>query len=222
MKPATSVVLLPLLIAYGCCASTQDTTGTVELSPDGEEAAVMRAVGEVVGEAVSQQSEPTAGDATHHPAVPHMRTTGPSTINGTKLTAANEAALPRPCQVAEWQDWGACSVSCGPGNKTRTRVVRVAAVNGGLCNDKLQETESCRVVECAVNCEVAAWGDWQVCSVGCGGGKQFRSRDITQMNNDYGTGCPDVKEERLCNQQACTGNATQTLDKLDTELDIMG
>ena len=42
------------------------------------------------------------------------------------------------------------------------------------------------------------------------------------MNNDYGTGCPDVKEERLCNQQACTGNATQTLDKLDTELDIMG
>lgn len=108
--------------------------------------------------------------------------------------------------MGEWADWGPCisnAQACGPGNMTRTRTVLVAAVNGGLCEDKLSEQESCMNVECPVDCAVADWTTWQVCSSPCGGGMQYRLRSITTMNNDYGAKCPQVREEQVCNTAPC-------------------
>lgn len=101
---------------------------------------------------------------------------------------------PVACKVGAWTDWTKCDKPCGPGKKTRTREVAVAAKHGGLCRDSLTEMESCTLVNCPVDCKVGDWGEWQICKQGI----QYRERPILSMANDYGKGCPDVKEERVC------------------------
>ena len=38
---------------------------------------------------------------------------------------------PVPCVVSEWSPWGNCSVTCGRGKRTRNRIIKEFARNGG-------------------------------------------------------------------------------------------
>ena len=76
----------------------------------------------------------------------------------TKLTAeeaevaAEKTKLsthPCPCIWDEWADWSDCTVTCGGGNKTRTRAVLKEATNGGpACDGEAQEQEECNPDSC--------------------------------------------------------------------------
>ena len=56
---------------------------------------------------------------------------------------------PCPCVWDEWADWQDCTVTCGGGTKTRTRVVLKEATNSGpACDGEAQEQEACNPDSC--------------------------------------------------------------------------
>lgn len=53
------------------------------------------------------------------------------------------------CMVSAWSDWGQCSVTCGRGVKTKTRMIKVPAENGGRrCPRRLVKTRKCKLSKC--------------------------------------------------------------------------
>ena len=53
------------------------------------------------------------------------------------------------CQMGDWSDWSSCSVTCGHGQKTKTRDVKVNADHGGSnCSDERQQKDSCFLRAC--------------------------------------------------------------------------
>ena len=48
------------------------------------------------------------------------------------------------CKVGDWKPWGACSVTCGAGNKTRAREVIEEGTIGSVC-PALEETTVCNM-----------------------------------------------------------------------------
>jgi len=53
-------------------------------------------------------------------------------------------------------------------------------------------------------CKVGPWGNYTNCSVSCGGGIQFRYRNITQQPTCNNT-CPPLSQNKTCNTQPCQG-----------------
>jgi len=89
----------------------------------------------------------------------------------------NEASCPISCEWGLWSDWFACTSSCGEGNKSRTRAVLQVPSNGGAaCAGGNEEQQSCKTIDCPVDC---MWGDWLIwgsCSSSCGTGTISRTR----------------------------------------------
>ena len=56
-------------------------------------------------------------------------------------------ALPG-CESSDWSSWSACSVTCGNGNRIRTRSKIVEETNGGLCRGEAVQNELCNEKEC--------------------------------------------------------------------------
>ena len=86
----------------------------------------------------------------------------------------------------EWQNWNACSTTCGVGLRHRLRTCQ-----SNVCSEPRQ-TDSCRLEECP---ELGAWTRWSTCPVTCNGPAQrFRSRSCLQGN------CPTVNmtESKRC------------------------
>ena len=48
---------------------------------------------------------------------------------------------------ASWERWGSCSVSCGEGTKSRSRVCK----DGKACNGDSTEKKKCKEKDCAGN-----------------------------------------------------------------------
>jgi len=54
------------------------------------------------------------------------------------------------CTWGEWDDWSACSASCGHGKKDRVRAIETKAANGGLgCKGSDRVSSTCIVTTCA-------------------------------------------------------------------------
>lgn len=49
-----------------------------------------------------------------------------------------------------------------------------------------------------LDCQVGNWSSWSQCSQVCGGGKQTRTRPVTQRPFNGGKACPQLQEERSC------------------------
>ncbi|CAJ1422707.1 unnamed protein product, partial [Effrenium voratum] len=97
------------------------------------------------------------------------------------------------CVMNEWQPWGPCSVSCGRGQRVRSRTVQSLNSHGGRpCHTDLSETEGCRAVSCAEACEAqdcvwSDWSDWGACDK-CGG-QMKRFRNVITPSSCGGKGC---------------------------------
>ncbi|XP_059158281.1 uncharacterized protein LOC131942421 [Physella acuta] len=62
-------------------------------------------------------------------------------------TSANTCTVPVAREWSKWGQWSVCDVTCGHGARTRTR--KCENQDGGDCYGADQETEVCRVADCA-------------------------------------------------------------------------
>lgn len=97
------------------------------------------------------------------------------------------------CQMGQWTQWGACDVTCGGGQRTRSRSVDQEAQGQGLtCHESLTETQGCAQQEChaigpKVNCEWSVWSQWGACNK-CGG-QRSRFRHVVRESANGGLPC---------------------------------
>jgi len=114
------------------------------------------------------------------------------------------------CVWGRWTEDSACSVTCGGGEKSRTRIVTQASRNGGRpCAEKdSMRVQACNTQACpttARDCEFSGWNDWLQCSVRCGGGLQHRSRTILVEATKNGLQCSGQKQDfRRCGTKPCS------------------
>lgn len=72
------------------------------------------------------------------------------------------------CKAGAWEDWSACSLTCGNGQKLRRREIVQASKSGGApCEGGLEEISECSNGTCptteAVDCKLSEWQDWTEC-----------------------------------------------------------
>jgi hypothetical protein len=122
-------------------------------------------------------------------------------LNETKECDAAARGCIVPCSLLPFNQWGACSVSCGEGGaQIRTR--RIPPGDRRRCT-AASETRSCKAVQqiCPADCVVSTWTPWKPsCPKMCGTERleQSRLRFIVQVANFGGT-CPTkMQAKRKC------------------------
>uniref|UniRef100_H2ZLI4 Spondin-like TSP1 domain-containing protein n=1 Tax=Ciona savignyi TaxID=51511 RepID=H2ZLI4_CIOSA len=105
---------------------------------------------------------------------------------------------PQHCQVSAWNSWGACSESCGPGTQSQSRTVTVGPANCGDACPTLTNSRECTDKPCPVDCQVSSWTTWSECSVSCGNGTHFHTRNITIQPVHGGKSCPSLTKHDAC------------------------
>eukprot|EP00923_Selenidium_pygospionis_P043681 GHVN01075401.1.p1 GENE.GHVN01075401.1~~GHVN01075401.1.p1 ORF type:complete len:405 (+),score=35.87 GHVN01075401.1:180-1217(+) len=126
-------------------------------------------------------------------------------------TSPERPNCPVDCEVGNWAAWGPCSTTCGPGLKTRTRVITEQPQHGGDACPPLDDNADCQVLECPVDCIVGVWSEWSTCPVSCQGSIVSRRRSILQAPEHGGDPCPDeLYEEMACATDPCAGEADMT------------
>lgn len=124
------------------------------------------------------------------------------------------------CELGPWTEWTSCSVSCDGGMTVRQRTVKTPQDEfGNPCEGPTEVVEGCAPEPCGSDknlrksgglepqdCRFSEWDEWGECSVSCGGGEQFRSRQLDQVPNKTGRECTQngLLELRECNQQGCS------------------
>ncbi|KAL9956665.1 hypothetical protein ACROYT_G038180 [Oculina patagonica] len=123
---------------------------------------------------------------------------GPSQETG----SCNEKPCPVDGGYGEWESWGDCSVTCGGGQRARSRKCNnPAPQHGGKdCKDlgPANETEDCNKNGCPVDGGYGEWGKWSECSKTCGKKKGSTTRvrlcDNPQPQNG-GKDCTELGED---------------------------
>jgi len=110
--------------------------------------------------------------------------------------------------VGDYVNIGVCSTTCGPGTQQQEYKISQSSENGGAsCSITQHDTRniSCNITPCPIDCE-GSFGDYETCSVGCGGGTQSRTYTITKGAQHGGTDClysNGYTEEKECNTGPC-------------------
>ncbi|KAL5272728.1 hypothetical protein ACHWQZ_G000802 [Mnemiopsis leidyi] len=106
-----------------------------------------------------------------------------------------------------WGNWSDCSVSCGGGIQTMTKLCDNPRpqYGGKLCEGEDTKTRSCKEQPCPVNGGWSEYGPWSNCTEVCGGGNKTRLRTCDNPKPKYGgLECEgsesDIKD---CNTQPC-------------------
>ena len=106
---------------------------------------------------------------------------------------------------AEWETWSFCSVTCGGGLRSRSRLrKRMANECGKPPSGLSHETENCHSESCGpdIDCLFETWSEWTICSKTCNGVKR-RSRDISVYGRGKGKSCQgDIQQTFACNPAA--------------------
>ena len=136
--------------------------------------------------------------------------------NTTRNIPCNIGPCPVNC-VGDYVDSGVCSTTCGPGTQQQEYKISQSAVNGGVCpNENTTRNISCNIGPCPIDC-VGSFGEYETCSVGCGGGTQSRTYTITKGAQHEGLECPHQDgdtEERQCNTDPCHINCNGGFENL--------
>lgn len=126
-------------------------------------------------------------------------------VRETRQCAKNDC--PVDCRWDDWGDWSACSESCGPGTKAKSRKFKQVAAFGGLtCQGLTTQPSECNLGDCPVDCKYGDWESWGGCSKSCGGGARKRFRPMAVTPNAVGKQCEAVGknvEEAECGQNNC-------------------
>lgn len=122
----------------------------------------------------------------------------------TKSEDCNYVLCPVDCEWSDWNDWGGCSKSCGGGGEeSRTREIKTPKNSAGRsCEGEQNSTRECGFDTCPVDCAVADWGAWELCSVSCGTGTTSRKRSVTTNAAYGGAECPETTESHSCSPGA--------------------
>ncbi|CAE7263303.1 SSPO [Symbiodinium pilosum] len=111
---------------------------------------------------------------------------------------------PVDCTWDDWDDWHACSSTCGSGQTLRIRLVKTPAEGDGQdCIGLREENRTCEQMACPKHCEWQDWGDWMGCSVSCGDGTGERQRE--KASEAFG-GLPckgEASQNGLCHAGPC-------------------
>ncbi|CAL1154798.1 unnamed protein product [Cladocopium goreaui] len=106
------------------------------------------------------------------------------------------ATAPVDCVCETWQDWEACSTSCGAGTRKRSRTVQVPANEIGRdCVGEDHQTDPCKGESCPT-CRTSEWSSWSDCTGPC---TYLSSRSI-RVREPLSSGLCDksLEEERAC------------------------
>ncbi|CAJ1420422.1 unnamed protein product [Effrenium voratum] len=110
--------------------------------------------------------------------------------------------VPVDCEVSTWHPWGACSATCGSGQKVRQRNLLQNPSNGGkYCDNNLVVTEACSTRPCLqckpVDCIWGDWDMWGACDK-CGGQRK-RYRHVRVQADCGGKVCQQRYAEEISN-----------------------
>ncbi|XP_072234960.1 SCO-spondin [Leuresthes tenuis] len=107
------------------------------------------------------------------------------------------------CPVYEpWSRWSSCSVSCGRGQRWRSRSCQ--DTEGGPSCAEIMQRDTCDLSPCPVGCLLSEWSTWTECSSTCGGGVSLRNKTILQEPEPGGTACVGPLEQHtVCNTNSC-------------------
>ena len=86
-------------------------------------------------------------------------------------------------ELGAWGEWGACSVSCGMGEKQRTMMCMSELGLPGPCEEMKVEKDICMADICPGH-----WSEWSAfeeCSVKCGPGTKQRTRQCLVSQHSY-------------------------------------
>ncbi|XP_053341492.1 hemicentin-1 [Clarias gariepinus] len=96
----------------------------------------------------------------------------------TQTQVCTERNCPVDGKWSSWLSWGACSVSCGGGNRQRTRLCASPAPKHGgrQCEGNDVHVDFCNSDPCPVHGNWGPWSSWGTCSRTCNGGQMRRYR----------------------------------------------
>lgn len=125
------------------------------------------------------------------------------------------------CVTRDWSEWSECSVTCGKGNRKRVRSP-IGHLKRACKAIELVQMEPCmgpHGSECKndpTSCEVTAWSPWSECSVPCGKGTKFRTRQY--KNKETSENChAKLIQKHSCmgKQESCRSNSKGKCNYLD-------
>ena len=128
--------------------------------------------------------------------------------------SCNDQPCPQDCVVSNWGAFSACTVTCGGGEKTRTRTETTPTAHGGVACPPLQETQSCNAQACPVDCAVSDWTDWTQCASRCCNTvlslcpRHTRTRSVVTPVSGGGLACPQLQHDRRCASEPCNFHPT--------------
>merc|ERR1719239_1243182 len=104
-------------------------------------------------------------------------------------------------KMSQWSNWSNCPVTCGTGQRTRSRTCSTA--NSILCTEALTQTEQCSAQPCRA--QYGQWGGFGPCSNSCGRGTRTRQRACLSQQTVPCT-------EALTDQQQCEEPTQQQIN----------
>uniref|UniRef100_A0A8C8RK08 Adhesion G protein-coupled receptor B2 n=1 Tax=Pelusios castaneus TaxID=367368 RepID=A0A8C8RK08_9SAUR len=115
----------------------------------------------------------------------------------------NTATCPVHGLWEEWSPWSLCSVTCGRGARTRTRLCVAPQHGGNACEGPEAQTKPCNIALCPVEGQWLEWGSWSRCSVSCSNGTQQRARKCSVSGHGW-TECKGAHADaRECTNPDC-------------------
>jgi len=125
---------------------------------------------------------------------------------GEKTPEECQKGVPVDCKLAHWESWGSCSVSCGKGQRQRSRTFTPALFGGAPCDAATEELGVCSEKKCPTDkkdCEWNEWHHWGSCTK-CSGQK-FRTRTVKSYNANGGKPCEPgaAREVAGCDERIC-------------------
>lgn len=128
----------------------------------------------------------------------------------TQLTeTCNPTPCPVDCSFRSWTGWSTCSLTCGSGQKTRTRT-KNGPFHGGstsACDHPTSQTLNCNEFSCPQNCYFQPWSEWGSCTKTCiaFGNYGYKTRDRGKVGPFFGgKACHGhTVDDGLCNSFTC-------------------